>query len=147
MVAKLSFCIFLSMLIVGCNSSKYDDSAKNLAKKKDNHLEENTFIAKIPNSLDVGNSSIMTGVLNERDGCLYINDYFVVLQNDSITVNQKPFYIINTKNKSFNLNSNITTGGWASDFIHLKNLQNSEWLKSIPSKCQVDKVWFVSTID
>lgn len=140
----------LLILLLGCQQS-------NVKQSKDVvHIEPNNqqvvsdtstqkeepfvFVAHLEKLEEVGNAALYTGILNEKNGCLYIDDRLIFVTGVGIEWKNEPFWIGNHHGEKFKLGDKVSVGG--SETFFENRYDNS------PDKtCKADKVWLTLSID
>ena len=147
MVAKgIGYLMIFSIIgMMGCevsnNQQLSSTSEENKGKVKN---EPNIYVAFVSSSTNIADSSIMSGVLNIKDNCLYLNDYLLVFQTPYISWNQNPFYIKNDKQEKINIGSKVLVGG---SVAKLSEISNANWLDALPKNCDTKKYWYANSIE
>ena len=136
--------------ILGCSQPNIEQS-KQPTHTQLNHQQEVitppaqkeplVFVAHFSKRDEVGNAALYTGTLNEKNGCLYINDRLIMVTGVGIEWQNQPFWIGNHLGEIFKLGDTVSVGGsetkYAKDLINDINNPN----------CVADKVWLTLSID
>lgn len=104
-------------------------------------VEKNDYIE---NDFDV-----MTGLLNKKGKCLYVDNHLILIQIEHLSFNEDISALYDKDNQvSFKIGDTVTLAGFASDYSDLMDNDmgsNTEWENPYLYDCQSDKVWI--TVD
>lgn len=92
------------------------------------------FVAHLPKLEKMGNAALFTGTLNNKNGCLYIDDYLLVVAGIYVKWQNEPFWIGNSQGEQFQLGDRVSLGGSQIDY-------NTMYDNSLNKKCKADKIW------
>ena len=145
----------LLMTLLGCQQPNIETS-KEPINTKPNHEKTATlstqqipndqhnpsvFVAHLEKLEEVGDAAFYTGILNEKNGCLYIDDRLVLVTGIYVKWQNEPFWIGNNHGEKFKLGDTVSVGGseakYTKDFIDDINNPN----------CVADKVWLTLNIN
>lgn len=142
-------CIMM-MAILGCSQPNIEKSQEathiNSNAKQETIIspaqkESFVFVAHLEKLEEVGDAAFYTGVLNKKNGCLYINDRLVLITGVYVKWQNEPFWIGNQQGEKFQLGDKVSVGGsetkYTKDFIDDINNPN----------CVADKVWLTVSIN
>lgn len=115
----------------GENSQKVDETPQKAPS---------VFVAHVTNRQPVGNAALYTGVLNAKNGCLYIDDLLVVVTGTQVVWQAEPFWIDNHRGERFVLGDTVSVGGSQSN-------KPTDYINSPTGSCVADKAWLLLNID
>ncbi|OAV00663.1 MULTISPECIES: hypothetical protein [Moraxella] len=138
------------MTILGCSQSDIEQ-LKTPTDTHSNHQqaviapptqkEPFVFVAHFFKRDEVGNTALYTGILNEKNGCLYIDDCLILVTGVYVKWQNQPFWIGSHHGEKFKLGDTVSVGGsetnYTKDFIDDINNPN----------CVADKIWLTLSID
>lgn len=138
------------MTILGCSKPNIEQS-KQPTHTQLNHQQEVitpltqkepfVFVAHLEKLEEVGNAALYTGILNEKNGCLYIDDRLILVTGVYVKWQNEPFWIGNNQGEKFKLGDTVSVGGsetkYSKDLID--DINNSN--------CVADKVWLTLRVD
>lgn len=137
------------MTILGCSQSNIEKSQEAIHTNSSTQqeviappaqTEPFVFVAHLEKLEEVGDAALYTGILNEKNGCLYINDRLIFVTGVGIEWKNEPFWIGNHHGEKFKLGDKVSVGG--SETFFENRYDNS------PDKtCKADKVWLTLSID
>lgn len=110
-----------------------------------NESSHKVYVASTSNQSVEGDAAMLTGRLNVRNNCLFINDYLIIVQGKDIHWEQNPFNLYSGEAK-FNLNDYVSAGGSAVDAESLKEIEEKNLVEVIPQECQTAKGWVLINI-
>lgn len=139
----------IAMTILGCGQPNIEQ-LKEPTHTQSNHQQEVAtsltetkpfvFVAHLEKLEEEGNAALYTGILNEKNGCLYIDDSLIFVTGVGIEWKNEPFWIGNHHGEKFKLGDKVSVGG--SETFFENRYDNS------PDKtCKADKVWLTLSID
>lgn len=140
----------MMMTILGCGQPNIEQSRQPIHTQL-NHQQEViaplvqkepvVFVAHFLKREKEGNAALYTGILNEKNGCLYIDDRLILVTGVYIKWQNEPFWIGNHHGEKFKLGDKVSVGGsetkYTKDFIDDINNPN----------CVADKIWLTLSID
>lgn len=154
--------VLASFLLVACqpeasndlknipNSSiKADIDSKITSDNKE--VGDNTeMIPTVEKNDDIENDfDVMTGVVNKKGKCLYINDHLILIQTEHLSFSENITALYDENNQtSFRVGDTITLGGLPahySDLIDNDLGSATEWKNPYLFECEADKLWL--TVD
>lgn len=137
----------IMIAILGCSQPNIEQ-LKEPKHTQLNHQQEATtptepfvFVAHLEKLEEEGNAALYTGILNEKNGCLYIDDRLIFVTGVYVKWQNQPFWIGNNQGERFKLGDKVSVGGsetkYTKDFIDgIKN-----------PNCVADKVWLTLRVD
>lgn len=138
------------MTILGCSQPNIEQLKEPTYTQLNHHQEIDSppvqakpfvFVAHLEKLEEVGDAAFYTGILNEKNGCLYIDDRLVLVTGVYVKWQNQPFWIGNHHGEKFKLGDKVSVGGsetkYTKDFIDDINNPN----------CVADKVWLALNIN
>lgn len=101
------------------------------------------FVAHTIQKDEVGNAALFSGVLNEKDGCLYIDDLLVIVHGVYVTWQNQPFWISDSNGKRYSLGDKVSVGGSQHKYPQDETGYN---LNALTGKCTAKNVWLAHSI-
>lgn len=143
------FLYFFLLCLIGCQHSeklthiqKYTQYSNNITPTQNQptrQQESAPFVVSLSKLSHIGNSARLTGALNHKNGCLYIDDYLIVIGSIYIKWQNDPFWIGNNQGEKFQLGDKVSISGSQTDFDTIyDNFPNQ--------KCNSDKIWLTHGI-
>lgn len=154
--------ILAILLLVACQP----ETSNNPNDTSDSNLEINENYKIMNNDKEVGenvntmstneqdnqpedNFDAITGSINKKGKCLYIDNYLILIQNESLSFNDNISALYDKDNQvSFEIGDTLTLVGFSMDYSDLMENDmgsNTEWKNPYLYECQADKVWI--TVD
>lgn len=96
--------------------------------------EPTFFVAHLPKLEEAGNAALFTGTLNNQNGCLYVDDYLLVVAGIYVRWQNEPFWIGNNQGEKFQLGDRVNLGGYQIPY-------NTMYDNSPNKKCKADNIW------
>lgn len=140
----------MMMAILGCSQPNIEQSKQPMYTQSNHQQEVATsstqtepfvFVAHLEKLEEEGNAALYTGILNEKNGCLYIDDRLVLITGVYVRWQNQPFWIGNHHGEKFKLGDKVSVGGsetkYTKDFIGGINNPN----------CVADKIWLTLSVD
>lgn len=132
------------------NAQKIDvanDSANNSLTENEAPINKQTvYVTALDVNSDMGNAAAAYGVLNIKNGCLYMDDLLLVVSIPHITWTQAPFTISGFNKKSFKIGDTVFIGGSQADYKNMASF-GSDWKNPPLATCKAEKIWLMNGID
>lgn len=135
--------------MIGCQHSeklthiqKYTQYSNNITPTQNQptrQQESAPFVVSLSKLSHIGNSAHLTGTLNHKNGCLYIDDYLIVIGSIYIKWQNEPFWIGNSQGEKFQLGDRVSLGGYQIPY-------NAMYDNSPDKKCKADNIWLTHGI-
>ncbi len=140
----------LLVLLLGCQQPNIEPSKEPNHTKLNNQQivsttpiqkEPSVFVAHLDKLDEVGNAALYTGILNEKNGCLYIDDRLILVTGVYVKWKNEPFWIGNHHGEKFTLGDKVSVGGSETNYSkhYIKHINNPN--------CVADKIWLTLSID
>lgn len=138
------------MTILGCSQPNIEQS-KQSTRTQLNHNQEIVtsiaqtepfvFVAHLEKLEEEGNTAFYTGILNEKNGCLYIDDHLILVTGVYVKWQNQPFWIGNHHSETFKLGDKVSVGGAEINYSkhYAKHINNSI--------CIASQIWLTLNID
>lgn len=115
------------------NVQRLDDTKP--AQDKSSIQQEPTFsVSYLPKLEEAGDAALFTGTLNDKNGCLYVDDYLVVVVGIYVKWQNDPFWIGNGQGEKFQLGDRVSLGGSQIPY-------NTMYDNSPDKKCKANNIW------
>lgn len=125
------------------NESTSNKPTKNEAPSR---KQQTVYVTALDDGSDMGNAAAAHGVLNIRNGCLYMDDLLLVVSSPHITWTQDPFTISDINKFVFEIGDTVLIGGSQYDYENMSSF-SSDWKNPPLATCIVDKVWLMNGIN
>ncbi|MBE0407110.1 hypothetical protein ACT3TI_09735 [Psychrobacter sp. AOP22-C1-22] len=154
--------ILASFLLIACQPEAHNNSndtpnsslevdMDSKIMSDDEEAGDNVKMAPITEQDDYVESDFdtMKGLINKKGKCLYIDDYLILIQTESLSFNEDISALYDEENQvSFGIGDTVTLGGFSIDYSDLMDNDmgsSTEWKNPYLYDCQADKVWI--TVD
>lgn len=143
MEVKLILIFIAIASLVGCyeTTNPSNDKVSNVIDES----HKKVYVAATSDQSVEGDAAMLTGRLNVRNDCLFIDNYLIIVQGKNIHWEQNPFNIYSGESK-FSLNDYVSAGGSAVDTESLKEIEKRNLVEIIPQECQATKGWILINI-
>lgn len=107
--------------------------------------QQMVYVIALNANSNMGDAAAARGVLNTKNGCLYMDDILLVVNSPYITWTQDPFTISDINKFVFEIGDTVLVGGSQSDFESI-SLFGSDWENPPLATCKAEKVWLMNGI-
>lgn len=155
---KLSIPILVASLalVSACQPLSHQESATassdgatpvNAEQSGESGIENTVYVTATDTDDTEGDAAGFDGVLNVRNGCLYMNDTLIAIHNPNLEWQQNPFILRNkSDNQEYRIGDKVAVSGNAILYSKLGST-SYKWRNPVKPECQSEYVWFVGSID
>lgn len=109
------------------------------------HKEQTVYVTALDVDSNMGNAAAAHGVLNTKNGCLYMDDLLLVVSSPHITWTQDPFTISDFSKGGFKIGDTVFIGGSQADYENMVSFA-SDWKNPTLATCKAEKIWLMNGI-
>ena len=124
------------------NESTNNNHTKNEAPMRN---QPTVYVTAFDVDSNAGNAAAAHGVLNTKNGCLYMDDLLLVVSSPHITWTQDPFTISNFGKGGFKVGDTVFIGGSQADYKNLASF-SVDWKNPPLATCKAEKIWLMNSI-
>ena len=107
--------------------------------------QQTVYVTALDVDLNMGNAAAAHGVLNTKNGCLYMDDLLLVVSSPHITWTQDPFTISDFSKGFFKIGDTVFIGGSQADYKNMASFA-SDWKNPPLVSCKAEKIWLMNGI-
>lgn len=107
--------------------------------------QRTVYVTALDVGSNMGNAAAAHGVLNTKNGCLYMDDLLLVVSSPHITWTQDPFTISDINKLIFEIGDTVLMGGSQADYKNMASFA-SDWKNPPLSTCKAKKIWLMNGV-
>ena len=125
-----------------------DESAANKPTENEasTRKQQTVYVTALDVDSDIGDAAAAHGVLNIKNGCLYMDDLLLVVSSPHITWTQAPFTISDINEFIFEIGDTVLVGGSQADYENMASF-DSDWKNPPLATCKAEKIWLMNGIN
>lgn len=124
-----------------------DESAANKPTENEapTSKQQMVYVTALDVDSNMGDAAAAHGVLNTKNGCLYMDDLLLVVSSPHITWTQDPFTISDINKLVFEIGDTVLIGGSQADYQNMASFA-SDWKNPPLATCKAEKIWLMNGI-
>lgn len=124
-----------------------DESAANKPTENEasTSKQQMVYVTALDVDSNIGNAAAAHGVLNTKNGCLYMNELLLVVSSPHITWSQDPFTISDINKLVFEIGDTVLIGGSQADYKNMASFAD-DWKNPPLPTCKAKNIWLMNGI-